>query len=163
MNNPLEIDVAYHEAAHSVVAYRAGGAHGKAVSIVPEGDNLGLATEDGYPDLCERDYLEAHLTSCWAGLHADNRRDVEADPSCYDGDMAAAKNLAKILGDHACADDFSERSRSLVDHHWAEIEAVAMELLKQKKLRGEEVEIICDAVAVNGDPSEELAMLRALY
>jgi hypothetical protein len=158
--------IAYHEAGHAVVLYRASGHVGGHVTIVPEqkenSRSLG-AVFDLTSDSLSPEDMEAKILSCYAGRHAQR----ELDPSCCTdgcyGDYAQADKLLRWYGWEDREQQLREQSLALTRKHWPEIVAVADELLRLRVLDETEVEIISDAAA--GDPTAipDFALFRALY
>jgi hypothetical protein len=149
---------AYHEAAHSVVLFRATGSGANPVSIVARDGILGSASDSGVLDTTSADDIEAEIVSLYAGGHAQRRIDPTSGSDGCDGDEEDAEMWLTRLGATARESELRERSFLLVNQLWDEIEAVAAELLLQKVLDATEVELICDAVRV--DPDADVAAYR---
>ncbi len=155
---------AYHEAAHAVVQYRTSGFVGGDVTIVPRADATGIiggSAADDWSDSFSPEHMEATILSCYAGGHA--QREVE--PLCgaegCDKDDAQADEQLRWFGWQDREQELRERSLVLTRKHWAEIEAVADELLRHKVLDYVEVETICDAAAGDAEANIGLAQYRA--
>ena len=141
---------AHHEAAHAVVNYRACGHAGGAISIVADSSKvcLGFAL-DAVSDSFNAEHLEARILSCYAGGHAQRRLDPRTGADGCDADDDIAAELLR------------ERSADLVSEYWAQIVAVAKELLQTHVLDDAEVETIADIV-MGEATSEDLARYRLL-
>ena len=141
---------AYHEAAHAVVNYRAAGFVGGYVSIVPrQKENvlrLGVAT-DAWSDSFKSEHMEAKIVSLYAGGHAQRILEPSEGAQGCDSDDAQAEEELRLHGWEHRAQELRERSLALTRQHWAEVVAVAGELLRVRVLDDTEVELICDAVA----------------
>lgn len=154
-----DIITAHHEAAHVVVQYRAGGSAGGTVTIVADAaaGTLGGASDVASDSVSSED-MEARVLSCYAGGHAQRIVDAStSDDGCGQDDEEASK----CLRDWAWEDreqELRHRSLDLVRQYWAEIVAVAEELLRVRALDMTEIEIIADAAA--GDPDADLVAYR---
>jgi hypothetical protein len=153
---------AHHEAAHAVVLYRTNGHAGEVVSIVADIDEnrLGYAS-DGWSDSFSKTDAEGTVLSCYAGGHAQRIIDGDrGDHGCWSDDDEALAVLT-AWGWESREAEFRARALELVRQHWAEIVAVAEDLLTHDVLEGSEVEMIADAVA--GDPDADVAEYRRLW
>lgn len=162
-NNKRERITAYHEAAHAVVNYRRAGHAGGRVSVRPDPEKgvLGVA-EDVLSDSFNSEHMEARILSCYAGGHAQREVAPEvADAGC-EGDEEIAADLLRSWGWELREQELRHRSRVLTRVHWAEIAAVAEELLRQGELDDTEIEIVADGAAGDATASAGLAQYRAL-
>jgi hypothetical protein len=169
---PIQIITAYHKAAHAVVQYRVAGFSDAFVTILPtltmvddQVDKVGR-TEDASSDGYCAEHLETRILTCYAGGHAGRRCEPNHPDLCSEGDEGIAENLLREWGWEHREQEFRDRSRDLVEKHWAEIDAVAMELLKTSSLDSGEIELIADATAgiaqfFHGDLDRDLAAYRA--
>lgn len=155
--DPSEQDreaAAYHEAGHAVISYRLDFGVGTTTIKPGEGYSGGAAGEgvwcDGSRDL---DYVTILL----AGFAAERRYNPAADPCGSRGDDEEAARL--ILGLGANEHELRSRADELVAKYWEQIVAVALALVKDETLNGDEVDFICDAV----DEDEEWPVLLAEY
>lgn len=153
-------DTAHHEAAHAVVLYRLTGSAGGAVTIVPTEATLGAA-HDGTSDSMNLEHLEATVLSLYAGGHAQRRIDPANGADGCDNDDEQADEWLSRCGWSDRESEFRQRSGDLVNQHWAEITAVAAELLAAQTLDMTEVEILAD-IAIGDAPADGLATYRAL-
>jgi ATP-dependent Zn protease len=137
---------AYHEAGHTVVAYRLG-VKIEHVSIVPDHDSRGHFAH-GYL-FCARGHgsdranLERAIKICLAGPLAQAqfhrrsyRRHGRHDYDCATG---LARYLAGSAGEREFLRYQERQTKSLVEHLWNEIDAVAQALLERDHLSGTEV------------------------
>ena len=125
------------------------------------------STRDYWSDSLNEDHMEARIVSCYAGGHAQRRCDPTTEDQGCDSDDETAADLLQEWGWTAREQEFRERSRDLVTHHWAEIVAVATELLLRKTLDDTDVELIADAAAgtaefIFGSLAADLARYRWL-
>jgi hypothetical protein len=155
---------AHHEAAHAVLLYRTAGFVGGHITIVPrqmeDYRRLGCAF-DGWSDSFNAEHMEARILSLYAGGHAQRILDPTCGAEgCGSDDEQAGEEL-RLHGWEHREQELRERSLALTRKHWAEIVAVADELLRVPVLDDTEVELICDAVA--GDPDADLAQYRANF
>jgi ATP-dependent Zn protease len=159
---PLRL-VAYHEAAHAVVNYRTAGFVGGNVSIVPrrKKETLGCA-DDGWTYSFNAKQMEAKILSCYAGGHAQRIIDPTTGTRGCDTDEEIADEALRWFGWEHREQELRERSLTLTRQHWAEVDAVADELLKYRVLDDAEVEMICDAMADDPDARADLELYRAL-
>jgi len=135
---------AHHEAAHAVVLYRANGEFsGGGIDIVEQNGCLGKAY-DAISDSENPKHLIAVVLSCYAGAAAQQKVDPSTgNDGCNLDDETAAKYLG-WLGESAEEAKYRRESADLVDQHWAEITAVATELVERRELDETEVETIAD-------------------
>lgn len=166
-DQPIDRDeaivVAHHEAGHAVVIYRAAGHPPTSVSIVPDAQAGSLGR---MVDVLECDYTtedaEANILSCYAGGHAQRRIAPQSgDEGCGQDDAVAAGLLVRCGYQHR-EQEWRDRSEALVGSHWAEIVAVATELLRTPTLEFDEVALIADVAAGVSGAEEGLAMYRAM-
>jgi hypothetical protein len=154
---------AYHEAAHAVVNYRTAGFVGGHVSTVPcpEEHTLGQA-DDAWSDSCNPEHMEARILSCYAGGHAQRTLEPTSGASGCDTDEEIAEEQLRLYGWEHREQELRERSLALTRQRWAEIVAVADQLLRVRVLDDSEVEMICDAVAGDPNAHAHLELYRAL-
>jgi hypothetical protein len=159
--NPERI-IAVHEAAHSVIQYRADdGVMAESISIVATDQHLGISQDNGSTDSFNVDSVIARLLSIYAGGHAQRLLDPSTGDDGCDGDDVAAAECLDMQGLHSREAEFRESSKVLVEKHWPEILAVADEVQKTKTLDATEVSIIADIVT--GEAStEDLVRYRLL-
>ena len=153
---------AHHEAAHAVVNYRACPDAGAGdISIVPD-HTRGLlgANDDAASDSFKPDHMEARILSCYADGHAQRRLDPRTGADGCDSDDAIAADLLFKFQWESREQKLRDRAGEMVNEHWGEIVAVAVELLQTQRLDTSEVELIADAIA--GDPDADLARYRLL-
>jgi len=155
---------AYHEAGHAVVLYRTAGHVGGHVSIVrrtKEGRvQMGCAL-DGVSDSFNSEHMEATILSCYAGGHAQRSLEPTCGAEGCEEDDAQAEEQLRLLGWEHREQELRERSLALTRKHWAEIVAVADELLRLRVLDDVEVEALSDAAAGDSDAIRDLALCRA--
>jgi hypothetical protein len=155
---------AHHEAAHAVVQYRTADHVGGHVTIVPRQQEgwirLGCAF-DCWSDSFNSEHMEASILSLYAGGHAQRELDPAYGSQGCGSDEEQAAELLRLHGWEHREQELRERSLALTRQHWAEIVAVADELLRVRVLDDTEAEIICDAVA--GDRDADLAQYRAYF
>jgi hypothetical protein len=156
---------AYHEAAHAVVTYRAAGFSGGRITISPRPENgvLGSA-EDGISDSFSAGDMESRVLSLYAGGHAQRRCDPSSGTNGCDQDDEMAAQLLDEWGWREREQELRQRALELVQRHWAEVIAVAEELLKVETLDDTEVEILADGAARDperADVAGALARYRA--
>jgi hypothetical protein len=146
---------AVHEAAHAVVNYRAAGFGGGAISIVgdPVKGTLGQAI-DAVSDGLSAQRTEARIISCFAGEYAQCRVNPETGDDGCGADQAIARDLMVQYGWVHRQSEFRNRSQQYVESHWAEIEAVARELVTVKELDDTEVELLSDIAAGKLSPTD---------
>jgi plasmid stabilization system protein ParE len=94
-------------------------------------------------------------------LYLSRRFDPRTGADGCDFDEASAYRLRRQFGWIDREQEFRDQSAALVDRHWAEIVAVATELLRARELDETEVEIIAD-IAVGEATPEDLARYRSL-
>jgi hypothetical protein len=149
---------AYHEAGHAVASFLTGAAI-QAVSIVPEGDDLGSVTHRPFPkwfqpdvegDARHRHLIERRIVVLFAGKEAERRYSGRVSPGVAASDYRTAVNLATYVADGEQTGPFCEwlrvRAKCLVTmHYWPLVEAVAAELLKRRRLTGKQVREIIRA------------------
>jgi hypothetical protein len=159
---------AHHEAAHSVVLLRAAG-HATNLSIIPDKAKGTLGhDQDSISDSSSPDHMAGEILSCYAGGHAQRQVDPACGAEGCETDEELAQKYLAMFGWQDRERELRKQSRKLVRQHWAEIVAVAQELLKCKTLDQWEVEIIADGAAGDpeaaalGDPEVVLAMYRAM-
>ena len=145
---------AHHEAARAVVLYRTAGFVCGEVTIVPNPEKgISGYARDACGDSLNQNHRRAHILSCYAGAHADRHLGFVRGFQCDHEDALAAKQEAALR----------EQSRALVEAHWAEIAAVAEELLRVDTLDDLEVEFIADVAAGSRDVTiADLGHYRAL-
>jgi hypothetical protein len=159
------VQSAHHEAAHAVVLYRTAGHAGSHVTIVPKQKKAWIelgSAHDGLSDSLDPGDMESTILSLYAGGHAQR----ELKPACgregCDGDEEGVEDLLARHGWKHREQELRERSLTLTRRHWAEIVAVAKELLRVRVLDGTEIEAISDAAAGDPDAILDLARYRAL-
>jgi hypothetical protein len=158
------IDVAYHEASHSIVQYRVSGHADARTTCLPRPDDgvLGVS-EDPWSDSSNEADMRARILSCYAGGHCDRKRGCFDEVGCSQDEEEAARLLREWDWESQEA-ALREESRQLIERHWAEIAAVAAELARVGTLDQIEVQTIADMVA-GTDPDatpESLKLYRAL-
>ena len=141
--------VAIHEAAHSVVFYRASGEWPMPVTIEPDPARRSLGASNNTSDSFDEKAQEELVLSLYAGGHAARR----LDPSCGDegcaSDEAKAEGVLSYWGWESRESEFRDRSRALVDEFWDQIMAVGDQLLIDATLTAVEVYFIVEQVAGN--------------
>jgi hypothetical protein len=137
---------AIHEAAHAVVLYRTTGSANGYTTIIPGSGNLGAAG-GSCSDSFSSEHMQGEILSCYAGGAAQRRHDpMTCDDGCEVDDELAAQYLA-AQGWSGREQEFRAQAEALVVQHWADICAVADELLRASRLDSTEVEIIVDESA----------------
>ena len=122
---------------------------------------LGCA-HDGVSDSFSPEDMEATILSCYAGGHA--QRIIEpacGAEGCDQDDAQAEEQLRLHCWEHR-EQELRERSLALTRQHWAEIVAVADELLRLWVLDDTEVEATSDAAAGDPQAASDLARYRKL-
>ncbi len=154
--------VAYHEAGHFVASYMLTPSSYRAtVSIRPsrEEGTEGHCFSEG--PWCEEQYL-AEPVIYFAGFAAERRYNPNADPRGSGLDGEKAREILELLGDVALEDEYRAKADTLIADHWAEVEALAEELLRQETITAPgEAEIVID-IARGEATVEDLARYRAL-
>jgi hypothetical protein len=153
---------AVHEAAHAVVNYRLSGFAGGGISIVedPVNQSWGHAI-DATSDSLSPEHMEARIMSCYAGEYGQCLvKSTVGDDGCRVDQEIAGQLLVRFGWTHRQT-EFRNRSRECVESHWAEIKAVATELLATEELDDAEVEIIAD-IAAGELSTGDLEKYRAL-
>jgi len=141
--------LAYHEAAHAVMAIALRWEINQ-VTIIAEGDtlgNCGIKDFELYFDgnrWTEEVKASARQAILYdlAGIAAELRIKGDCDELCADDWERAyikAKHLSRNGDAQTYLDDALERSKKLVNNYWRPIAAVARKLLEHKTLTGEEV------------------------
>lgn len=156
------IAVSYHEAGHAVITYRATGFAGGETSIIPDAEKGTLGHSADYlSDSTNHSDAESFILSTYAGGHAQRRiQPAAGDEGCQRDDEMASEILEQ-WGWKEREAEFRKRSLDLVERHWPEIEAVALELTRSCTLDNTEVELIADAAVGDATPAA-LAGYRAL-
>ena len=90
--------------------------------------------------------MAARVLSYFAGAHTDRKIGCY-DPGHCEWDEEAAAELLREWGWEAREAELREQSRLLVERHWAEIVAVAEELIVAKTRDDTEIETIADMAA----------------
>jgi hypothetical protein len=164
MDNPnKDTLVAHHEAAYAVVNYRAGGFAGQTISVeVLREDNVLETSEHKVTENDAAECREAWILSCYAGGYAQRRVDPTTSSDGCDIDEEVARALLETWGWMSREQELRARSHQLVNEHWAEIVAVAEELIRLRTLDDAEVEGIADHVCGDPDAYPELEMYRRL-
>jgi ATP-dependent Zn protease len=141
--------LAYHEAAHAVVAIALRWEINQ-VTIIADRDTLGCCDIkdfelyfDGnrWTEEVKASARQAILYDL-AGIAAELRINGDCDEFCgFDWDSAytKAKHLTRTGDPQTYLDDALERSKKLVNNYWRHIGAVANALLEHKTLTGEDV------------------------
>jgi hypothetical protein len=162
-SDSLLLDVAYHEAAHAVIQYRASGSADAWTSIIPNAEEGTLGhSQDGLTDSSSESDCRARILSCYAGGYSDRKRGCYQAAQCF-GDEQAANEILLMRGWESRGSQLRSKSRGMVEMYWNEIAAVAEELIRSKKLDMTEIEIIADLAAGDQDTRpEDLTMYRAL-
>ena len=143
MTSPIVV-TAHHEAAHAVVKYRATGEFsGSGVNIIERDGRLGSAP-DGISDSENPDHLVAVVLSCYAGAAAQQKICPSTGRDGCDTDDETAEKCLEWLGELDSEAKYRRQAADLVDNHWDEITAVAMELIEREELDETEVETIAD-------------------
>ena len=93
--------------------------------------------------------VETNIVECYAGqaahLHFAPNRAEQAAAGSWDDDEKAAEFM-KLLEEPSEA-ALRKRAHELVVQHWTKIEALAAELLTQRSIDGDEVELIIQGAA----------------
>jgi hypothetical protein len=152
--------VSRHEAAHAVGSFR-GGFSPCELRLERTHDTLGAErSADGYDD---EETARAYLTALLAGYAVDLRGGVpEEDARCgAETDLYLAEPIIKGLG--ITESDAVRAALSFVDdpRNRAAIDALAADLLANRKLSGDEVELII--LASDGDPDADVTAFRAAF
>lgn len=139
-----DVVTAHHEAAHAVVQYRVNKEFsGSGINIIERNGCIGRAP-DGISDSENPIQLTAVVLSCYAGAAAQQKVDPSTgNDGCDLDDETAAKCLG-WLGESANEAKYRREAADLVNQHWAEITAVATELVERRELDETEVETIAD-------------------
>jgi hypothetical protein len=120
--------------------------------IIPDSEagRLGLA-DDYISDSTSAEHMEGRVLSCYAGGHAQRMLDPSSGTDGCDQDDDLAADVLVAWGWEQREPELRARALDLVQRHWAEVIAVAEELLTVELLDDTEVEILADAAA--GDPN----------
>ncbi|MCF8076383.1 MAG: hypothetical protein K9K87_09500 [Desulfotignum sp.] len=158
MSNEItyELETAYHEAGHSVIAYRLRLGLGK-TTIIREEDKLGQAFAerpwgDGTTD-------RKQIIRSYAGYAAQKQYDPSADPQGSNADDNEAAELLSVNPDFSEAQLRDETSK-MVAENWDAIKTVATQLLEDKTLDEDELTFIVDAVDEGKDVGKALVEYR---
>lgn len=153
---------AHHEAAHAVVQYRVNKEFsGSGINIIERNGCLGRAP-DGISDSENPVQLIAVVLSCYAGAAAQQKIDPSTGSDGCDLDDETAAKCLSWLGESADEVKYRREAADLVDQHWAEITAVATELIERKELDETEVETIADCTRDGEDWRPMLQRYRLL-
>ena len=106
------------------------------------------------------DDMEARILSCYAGGCAQRILDPACGNAGCDTDEEIAAEPLRIFGWEPRTQEFRNRAEHFVRQHWAEIVAVAEELVRTRTLDETEVELI--AAAICGDTDADLSRYRRL-
>lgn len=148
---------AYHEAGHAVMAHLVGQIV-TAVEIVGDEEHSGSVCSlrfGGQPtsgeSLAEARTLETRILCLVAGGAAEDILTGERRPRESDGDLDEAARLALRLVEewHQVVPMLDEARDGAVDvlrNHWEAVEALALRLLVHRRLSGEEVRRLIEAV-----------------
>lgn len=158
-----QVITAHHEAAHATVLYRASGHVGGPINIVPRIDLNQLGSHsDGVSDSLCPEHIEGHILSCYAGGHAQRKVGPSTNSDGCESDDAMAGEWLERWGWEERESELRDRSRQLVEDHWAEISATADEVLRLKALDDAEIELIADGV-VSGEGLADVEEYRARF
>ena len=105
--------------------------------------------------------MAARVLSYFAGAHADRKIGVMT-PGTASGMRKQRQNCCASGAGRPAKAELREQSRLLVERHWAEIVAVAEELIVAKTLDDTEIETIADMAAVDCTAADDLRLYRAI-
>ena len=136
---------AHHEAGHFVASYiLTPSSYRGAVTIRADQKARTLGTCRSEAPWSAGDHKD-EVVGYFAGYVAEKRYDPTASPDGAWSDDEKAREILVLLGEEALEGEYRARADTFVANHWAAIEALAEELLKQDEIRGsEEAEIIID-------------------
>jgi len=147
----LNVDVAYHESGHFVVAHALGlHEHIHVIDIRPAQDYAGVCMGELPALRSDEDYEDA-ITELYAGLAAElyhNPAYPVASRARAADDDAKAEYLMEDLEavDEGLVERLRLRAGQLVEENWAAVEALAEALLRKGHLYGLEAEAIVESV-----------------
>lgn len=147
-----DIGVAHHEAAHAVILFRVTGHKPSSITILPDYSEGTLGSTSGAD--CDHDSvddLRGEILSCFAGGDAQRKFDPATGEDGCEKDEKLAVEYLNAIGEQDSIDEYRRQSFELVEQHWAEIQAVAADLLIFKTLDAEELEYLADHAL--GDPT----------
>lgn len=152
------LSTAYHEAGHAVIGYRLH-LESDILTIVPDyvKGTLGSHTQENWDSTS--DGAREQVIAYFAGSEAQRYADPEADlsGSCSDNEHAAYL-LQFVNG--GTEKTLRAETANMIRENWAQISAVASELVRAKTLFYEEWSIIIDAIDEGESWENILAELR---
>jgi len=144
MNKPIndEMETAFHEAGHAIIAYRFNHDCDKLTIVPKDGLSGSFSSEcewmDGSTD-------HEQIIVLFAGFEAQRLYNENANPLGSQGDFEYAKHLLQTQPPNSDVDLKNEASKMVKDN-WGVISAVATSLMEWKTLSYDEWSIIIDAV-----------------
>jgi hypothetical protein len=156
---PRREQTAYHEAGHAVASLHFRFQLETVTIVVNEEENSrGSCLGEG-PTLESED--AEGIVVLYAGAAAQRRFEPVCDLASAGSDDDEADELLRFHPELK-EDELRERAETFIVDHWAEVEAVANALLAENTLKGEEVEVIVDAVVEGKDWQSALAVYRCV-
>jgi ATP-dependent Zn protease len=153
---------AYHETGHAIASYRLG-FNTSNISIIPDykaGSAGHMVPIDG--DDITIDGIKKSIIILFSGGEADRIATGGLEPNGIGQDYDEIDELLKYLPSQS-KEALKKEAASLLLTNWPQVEAVALELAKVKKMVNDEYETIIDHIDEGTDWTEDLSAIRNLY
>jgi hypothetical protein len=159
---------AVHEAAHFVAHVRLRPSHvwPMEVSIEKQGSSLGRFVAEGLGEADGLEQAENEIVVLYAGAAAELLKDATRSSIVRGGAASDDRQAEAVMSiwlaartkkqRQALQSRLRKRAQTFVRDHWAEVEALATDLLAAGTLDSDEASLIIDAAA--GDPDAKIAL-----